>query len=270
MVNGSVHDPIHGYAASVERDTSWRGWPSPKETPDAALVLADRAREHIVVGGFPPLSRLPTERQFAEQFELSRNTVRRAMRLLVDQGLVTTEYGRFGGTRVVEQAALVSALKEVVGGPRRGRVRRIRQQLDQLFEHRLLLEPAAARLAAERSSDRQRQQLSEAARSTVTDLFTYQRADDAVHHQIAESTGNAHLARAIQEARRDTFRIGNVWWMGADWLRVYPDTGAAERAFTAEHSACVNAITQGRVRAAERAMADHLRQSRDQFEALLG
>lgn len=240
------------------------------EAPDAATALAERVREHIIVGGFPPGDRLPTERDLAEAFELSRNTVRRAMRALADEGLVVTEYGRSGGTRVVAQRSLVAALKLVVGGASRGRTQRVRQELRRLYEYRLLLEPAAAAFAAERAKHRQRQRLSAACDRSVHDLFTYQLADDAVHDQIAEASGNDHLRHAIQRSRRATLRLGNVWWMGTDWLQVYPDQRSADAAFRHEHERCVRAVVQGRPAAAERAMADHLRESLQQFEVLLG
>lgn len=55
--------------------------------------VATSLREGIVSGRFPANSRIPTETQLAEQFEVSRPTVRAALRELKAQGLVRTVHG---------------------------------------------------------------------------------------------------------------------------------------------------------------------------------
>lgn len=50
-------------------------------------VLADELRQRIIDGDFAPGSRL-SESALAEQFEVSRNTLREAFRVLAEQGLV--------------------------------------------------------------------------------------------------------------------------------------------------------------------------------------
>ncbi len=50
-------------------------------------VLADELRQHIIEGEFAPGSRL-SESALAERFDVSRNTLREAFRVLSEQGLV--------------------------------------------------------------------------------------------------------------------------------------------------------------------------------------
>lgn len=50
-------------------------------------VLADELRQHIIEGAFAPGSRL-SESVLAERFDVSRNTLREAFRVLSEQGLV--------------------------------------------------------------------------------------------------------------------------------------------------------------------------------------
>jgi GntR family phosphonate transport system transcriptional regulator len=56
--------------------------------------IGDRIAEEIAAQGLGPGSRLPTEPELASRFEVSRNTVRRAMSMLEDDGLVRIEQGR--------------------------------------------------------------------------------------------------------------------------------------------------------------------------------
>jgi GntR family transcriptional regulator len=46
--------------------------------------------ERIKSGSYPKDSRLPSESEFMEEFEIGRNTARRAVKVLRDQGLVET------------------------------------------------------------------------------------------------------------------------------------------------------------------------------------
>jgi GntR family transcriptional regulator len=55
--------------------------------------LASRLEGLIAEGGFPVGSKLPPEEALARQYELNRNTVRHALALLVQRGVVRTEKG---------------------------------------------------------------------------------------------------------------------------------------------------------------------------------
>ncbi len=60
----------------------------------AYAQLAQILRAQIAAGRFRPGDRLPSESQLCRQYGVSPMTVRRAVNLLVDQGLVTAEQGR--------------------------------------------------------------------------------------------------------------------------------------------------------------------------------
>ncbi|MGV3553348.1 phosphonate metabolism transcriptional regulator PhnF [Rhizobium sp.] len=62
--------------------------------------ISERIVADISAKGLAPGSRLPTEAELAAQFEVSRNTLRRAMSVLEDEGIVRIEQGR--GTFVHE------------------------------------------------------------------------------------------------------------------------------------------------------------------------
>jgi len=70
--------------------------------------IADRLRDQIDGGTLQPGERLPSEPDLVRQFDASRNTVRLALALLTNQGLVVTRQGL--GTFVTEPARPFTAL----------------------------------------------------------------------------------------------------------------------------------------------------------------
>lgn len=74
---------------------------SKRRSPPLHLVISERLRTQILEGRYPPGTKIPSEHQLMEQFEVSRITVRRAIANLVQQGLVITQRGR--GAFVKEQ-----------------------------------------------------------------------------------------------------------------------------------------------------------------------
>lgn len=67
------------------------------------VQLARALREDIVSGQFPVGAQLPTEESLCQRFSVSRHTVREALRLLREDGLVSSRRG--AGTRVMPPAA---------------------------------------------------------------------------------------------------------------------------------------------------------------------
>src|SRR5215467_10454806 len=70
--------------------------------------IADRLRDQIDSGALQPGERLPSEPELVRMFDASRNTVRLALALLTNQGLVVTRQGL--GTFVAEEAKPFTAL----------------------------------------------------------------------------------------------------------------------------------------------------------------
>src|SRR6266699_1447680 len=73
---------------------------TPMPVPKASDVLADDLRERILLGEFPEGTALPTERDLVAQTQMSRATVREALRILEVQGLIRIKTGRAGGAYV--------------------------------------------------------------------------------------------------------------------------------------------------------------------------
>jgi GntR family transcriptional regulator len=77
--------------------------------------IADRLRDQIARGTLAPDERLPSEPDLVRQYDASRNTVRLALALLINQGLVVTRQGL--GTFVQAQPRPFTALLSRVKAP---------------------------------------------------------------------------------------------------------------------------------------------------------
>jgi GntR family transcriptional repressor for pyruvate dehydrogenase complex len=106
--------------------------------------VVNQIHDLIQDGRLKPGAQLPSERELAETFKVSRASVREALRALEAEGLVTSRTGM--GTFVAELPLepLVAALAAVLS--------KKKGALADIFEMRRLIEPQIASLAAERAT----------------------------------------------------------------------------------------------------------------------
>lgn len=140
--------------------------------------VLDELRRRIVDGVYPPGSRL-TEDRLAEDFGVSRNPVREALRVAVADGLVTLSPRRGATVSVPDPSSVAD-----------------------LFAVRSTLEPLAARLAAERVTPadvaRLRALLDEAARATdAGDLARVAQLNTDLHLAVVRLSGNRWLTSVV-------------------------------------------------------------------------
>jgi len=146
----------------------------------------------IVTGRHQPGDVLPGEIEFAEQLGVSRSVVREALRMLAAKGLL--ESRPKAGTRVRERhdwnlldPDLLAWMFE--GAPPLGFVR-------SLFQLRMIVEPAAAELAASGRSSRQLSRMGHALEMMAQHGLATQEgqaADQQFHAAILEATSNELL-----------------------------------------------------------------------------
>ncbi len=160
--------------------------------------VAARLRDEIHDRVLPRGARLPNEVVLAEQFGVSRATVREALRLLAAQNLIRTAKGAGGGSYVTVPSAehLSELLRSGLG------LLTASQDLtlDELLEARALLEVPAAELAARRRADEHVERLraaipGEPLRLGTQEQFVYN-AD--FHTIVIEASGNTLLTIAAQ------------------------------------------------------------------------
>ncbi|GGN10258.1 GntR family transcriptional regulator [Streptomyces fuscichromogenes] len=120
---------------------------APVTVPKASDVLAAELRERILSSEFTEGAALPPERELVVQTQMSRATVREALRILEVQGLVRIKIGRGGGAfvQLPGKDSVASSVNLLIRG------RKIR--LSSLLETREAIEPYCARLAAVHRTD---------------------------------------------------------------------------------------------------------------------
>ncbi|MCK5502904.1 MAG: winged helix-turn-helix transcriptional regulator, partial [Tritonibacter mobilis] len=72
----------------------------PNSTADLSAQIAAAIRDAIVAGDLIVDERLPSESELAEQFQVSRATVREGLKRLAAQSLIRTQRGATGGAFV--------------------------------------------------------------------------------------------------------------------------------------------------------------------------
>lgn len=152
---------------------------------------AEEIAQHLVVlirdGIIPAGTKLPTEHHLSRQFGVSRTVVREAISRLKADGLVESRQG--SGVSVIPASLRKSfKLHEAVLG---------HQQVIELLELRQPLEMASARLAAERHTAQELQEIIDAQQRMSVSLDWSDegvQADLDFHHAIAKATGNPFYA----------------------------------------------------------------------------
>jgi DNA-binding FadR family transcriptional regulator len=157
--------------------------------------ISNQIRDVLISGKVQAGDRLPTERQLAEQFGASRASVREALRGLEQQGVITIKKGVNGGVFVAHvDATLVARPMETLF-----RLKKI--TIQDITEARLVCEPAAARLAAERASAEDLAEM----RQVITHMedavrrgHTFRSYDLAFHRLIARASRNPIIEMLAQ------------------------------------------------------------------------
>ncbi len=224
-------------------------------TPALAYeALARDLREQILSGRLRPGDRLPVEPDLSTRYGVSRSTVREALRVLSSQHLITTTRGVAGGSFVVHpNVDQVAENLEIAFGLLAAGTG---VDVDQMLEVRELIEVPAARLAADRASaddleDLERTLL-DPARSGPAAL---QRCHHRFHALVLRAAGNPLL----ELVSRPVFHVLEVRFGR-------PEAPASFwNAVIADHRAIHDAIADGDADAAAAASAAHLTRLRPTY-----
>ncbi|ANW20851.1 FadR/GntR family transcriptional regulator [Streptomyces clavuligerus] len=158
---------------------------SPRRSGLTDQVIA-QLRNQITAGAWPVGSRIPTEPELVEQLGVARNTVREAVRALAHNGLLDIRQGSGTYVRATSELAGVMHRRFADAAPR------------DVAEVRSTLESSAARLAAERRTERDLRQLdtllARREESWATgDAERFVAADAAFHQAVVAASHNEVL-----------------------------------------------------------------------------
>jgi GntR family transcriptional regulator, transcriptional repressor for pyruvate dehydrogenase complex len=168
-------------------DTSSELVPALSSIPPRGEELQSVLEEFIFSAKAKPGDRLPSERKLASLFSVSRQTLREVLRSMEGQGLITVQAGR--GSYIQDQTK--AGPYRVIAAARQGSVTPA-----DLIEARLMIECAAAGLAALRRTDEDLAVLWELCNEHMkptTDANESAIADVKFHERIAEASNNPVL-----------------------------------------------------------------------------
>ncbi len=159
---------------------------SPRRSALADQVIA-QLRAQITSGEWPVGSRIPTEPELVEQLGVARNTVREAVRALAHNGLLAIRQG--SGTYVIATSELAGVMHRRFAGT----------DLRHIAEARSVLEASAARLAAQRRTERDAAHLERLLDRRESawhsgDVGAFVEADATLHLAVVAASHNDVLA----------------------------------------------------------------------------
>jgi DNA-binding FadR family transcriptional regulator len=217
--------------------------------------------EKLKLGELHAGDRLPSERDLAAQMQISRPTLREAIKVLSESGVVEVKPGPSGGMFIVSEFVP----PELVRSKSHMRV----SEVAGVLEARRMLEPRVAQLAAARAGEadfqamrRTIEQMRDLAASgaALRNEDRFLQLDVQFHLAIARATGNATIAslvrslfRELEIARDMAMHVPLV----ADWMIDI-------------HERTLAAIESGDLDAVERVMDEHIGQLEQTWEQETG
>jgi DNA-binding FadR family transcriptional regulator len=171
---------------------------NPVRTATTFEETVDRLGTAIRLGILAPGSRLPSERELAEQLAISRSTLRQAITTLVESGHLTSLRGRSGGTFVVPEPPLA----EGSPGP-------LPEGWHEVLDVRTAVEVGVVTVAADRVDEDALQVMREAVErmDAATEFEDYRRADVRFHIAIGQGTGVPRLAALATEVQAEVTEL---------------------------------------------------------------
>ena len=199
----------------------------------------ERLGTAIRLGLLPPGSRLPSERDLADQLRISRSTLRQALTTLVQSGHLVSARGRTGGTFVAERPPLSEADAKPLG-----------DDAWAVLDYRVAVETGATILAAERREKEHLDRLRELVVQMVeaTRFEDYRRADIRFHIGIAEAARSPRLVRAMTEVQ------GQM----SDLIALIPHPEQVLTHSNAQHKRLVTLLRRRQAGAAVDVMREHI------------
>jgi DNA-binding FadR family transcriptional regulator len=209
---------------------------------------ADRLYTLIVIERrLAPGEKLPNEVDLARELGVSRTTLREALRALAAQGVLESHRGR--GTFVAHQADRLNDFGF-------SQLDQVRGQLRDLFELRQIFEPSAARLACQRATDQEREEILARGREVEQCIQAGQDrtdADRAFHAAIVRATHNEYMMRLLPTISQ---AVETAVETSQQSQQLAEDTRR-------DHALIMDFFEKGDALGAEHAMAIHLHHSVD-------
>jgi GntR family transcriptional regulator, sialic acid-inducible nan operon repressor len=209
--------------------------------------VVDKLLNRIQKGEFITGGHLPSERELMEYYAVGRPTIRESLQTLAGYGIVEIAHGE--RAKVVKPTAELLVAQISHGAEHLMRIDP--QMLEHMKDARIFLECGVAAMAAKRATKKNTAVLRKRLREQTTalkNLDDFLTCDMAFHRELANLAGNP-IYPAIVEA---------MFHWAAQYYQAIVRAPGAEKLTLAEHESIVAAIEQNDVKAAEKAMRNHL------------
>ena len=230
----------------------------PLVTASLAKQIAEKIRASITDGTLKADDRLPTEQELANQFQVSRPTIREALKRLAAQSLIRSRRGPAGGTfvnrpsyeEVSSNLATATALMVSLG----------EFEMPDILEARHELELVCARLAAKRRGDAELAVMAEEIETQKQDTFDdveFCASDVRFHRALADATHNPVLKFVMSAVIEALQPIENMAVFGF----------RERQRIVHQHARMLAAIVAGDAEAAVGAVMEQTAYLRERFDA---
>ncbi|MEI9405607.1 FadR/GntR family transcriptional regulator [Mesorhizobium argentiipisi] len=207
---------------------------------DIAIALKKR----ISLGEWLENGRMPPERDLASEFGVARNTVRRAVSMLEDDGTVVRHVGRGTFLTAGNPDSMAATVARMEG-----------TSPADMMEIRQLLEPAAASFAATNASAGELNAVREAHKIACAsqDMPTFEHWDAEFHHRIFACSRNDFL--------KEIHNLMRILRNQRPWFEMKKRSFSEERRaiYCSEHQVVLDALLARDSEGASDAMLTHLR-----------
>lgn len=220
--------------------------------------LAHEIGRRIVTGDYAEGASLPRESELGEQFGISRQAVREALKVLAAKGLVASR--RRTGTSVLPRAVWNLLDPDVLAWHTPDSIRK--EFLDDLIELRGAVEPAAAALAARRVDPERLGRIKAALdrmRDNLENEALFLEADAVFHAALLTATGNSLFERL-------STIIGPVLEVS---FRLQAQSSPSFEIAFARHAAVYEAIAHGDAKTAHDTMELIVSTARDTIDRIM-
>lgn len=221
---------------------------APVTSPSTFEETVARLGRAIRLGVLEPGTRLPPERELAEQLGISRSTLRQALKALTQTGHLTAQRGRSGGTFVAAEPPMNAGGRELEGWR-------------ELVDRRAVIEIGAVALAVERGTD---EELADLGRHNATmhealeDWRAFRRADVLFHLGLAEAARSPWLVEEMTTVHGEFSEL----------LDHLPHPSVVMEHTTGQHDAILAALVARDAGECVRRMREHVRGSETLFDGL--
>jgi len=230
---------------------------SPFHQPRLAEMVAAELRGRIVRGDLPDGSMLPKQEDLLSEFQVSKPSLREALRILESEGLITVRRGNIGGAVVhVPKAANAAQGLAVVLGSGNVTVRDLGTAL-------ALIEPVCASLCALRDDREQTvlpalREVHDQVEQVTDDLLAGTRLARQFHELLVTQCGNDTLIVTVGALETLWAAHQQEWAERVPSSEIFP---TVHRLSQKVHSRIIKLIERGDAEGVARAVRVHLQET---------